>query len=153
MHPSPAVHTPALRAVGNIVTGDDLQTQVIINCGALSCLPSLLASPKKGVRKEACWTISNITAGNSNQIQSVIDANIIPPLINLLTNAELDVKREAAWAISNATSCGTSEQIDFLAAQGCIPALCDLLDIQDTKIVQPSKQRLENATSLLGLRH
>ena len=151
MHPSPAVHTSALRAVGNIVTGDDLQTQVIINCGALSCLPSLLASPKKGVRKEACWTISNITAGNSNQIQSVIDANIIPPLINLLTNAELDVKREAAWAISNATSCGTSEQIDFLAAQGCIPALCDLLDIQDTKIVPVALEGLENILKSGGL--
>lgn len=27
-HPSPAVLIPALRTVGNIVTGDDLQTQV-----------------------------------------------------------------------------------------------------------------------------
>lgn len=28
IHTSPAVQTPALRTVGNIVTGDDLQTQV-----------------------------------------------------------------------------------------------------------------------------
>jgi hypothetical protein len=28
-HPSPSVLIPALRTVGNIVTGDDLQTQVI----------------------------------------------------------------------------------------------------------------------------
>ena len=28
IHSSPAVQTPALRTVGNIVTGDDLQTQV-----------------------------------------------------------------------------------------------------------------------------
>ena len=42
MHPSPAVQTPALRTVGNIVTGDDLQTQVIINCQALPCLLALL---------------------------------------------------------------------------------------------------------------
>ena len=38
MHPSPAVRTPALRAVGNIVTGDDLQTQIAINCSVLPCL-------------------------------------------------------------------------------------------------------------------
>lgn len=38
--------------------------QVVINCGALSCLYSLLAtSHKKSIKKEACWTISNITAG------------------------------------------------------------------------------------------
>jgi hypothetical protein len=51
MHTSYAVQTPALRTVGNIVTGDDLQTQVIINVGALPCLLSLLSSPKKGIKK------------------------------------------------------------------------------------------------------
>lgn len=30
-HPSPSVLVPALRTVGNIVTGDDLQTQVSSN--------------------------------------------------------------------------------------------------------------------------
>lgn len=59
----------ALRAVGNIVTGDDLQTQVILNCSALPCLLGLLGSQKESIRKEACWTISNITAGNREQIQ------------------------------------------------------------------------------------
>lgn len=59
----------ALRAVGNIVTGDDIQTQVVLNCSVLPCLLSLLGSPKETIRKEACWTISNITAGNKNQIQ------------------------------------------------------------------------------------
>lgn len=31
-HPSPSVLIPALRTVGNIVTGDDMQTQVL-SCG------------------------------------------------------------------------------------------------------------------------
>src|SRR3954453_10694330 len=83
-HSSLSVQTPALRSVGNIVTGDDVQTQVIINCGALPALLALLSSHKEGLRKEACWTISNITAGNSEQIQAVIDAGIIPPLVQIL---------------------------------------------------------------------
>jgi len=33
-HPSPSVLIPALRTVGNIVTGDDMQTQVM-NCPQL----------------------------------------------------------------------------------------------------------------------
>ncbi|KAH8761645.1 armadillo-type protein, partial [Diaporthe sp. PMI_573] len=85
----------ALRSVGNIVTGDDVQTQVIINCGALPCLLSLLSSNKDGIRKEASWTISNITAGNSTHIQAVIDANIIPPLVHLLSNGDLQTRKEA----------------------------------------------------------
>lgn len=59
----------ALRALGNIVTGDDIQTQVVINCAVLPCLLQLLNSSKEAIRKEACWTISNITAGNRAQIQ------------------------------------------------------------------------------------
>lgn len=70
-HQSSNVLVPALRTVGNIVTGDDLQTQVIINCGALGCLLHLLkTSQKKSIKKEACWTISNITAGTKEQIQA-----------------------------------------------------------------------------------
>ena len=144
MHPSPAVQTPALRTIGNIVTGDDLQTQVIINCGALPCLLALLSSPNNRIRKEACWTVSNITAGNDIQIKSVIEANLIPPLVNLLNSAEFDIKKEAAWAISNATSGGTSEQINFLVSQGCIPPLCELLEANDAKIVTVALEGLEN---------
>jgi HEAT repeat protein len=114
-HPSPSVLIPALRTVGNIVTGDDVQTQIIINCAALPCLLRLLTeSHKKSIKKEACWTISNITAGNKDQIQSIIDAGIIPPLVALLSNAEFDIKKEAAWALSNATSGGTHPQIRYL---------------------------------------
>ena len=68
-HTSHSVVSAALRAVGNIVTGDDIQTQVILNSSALPCLFHLLSSTKESIRKEACWTISNITAGNRNQIQ------------------------------------------------------------------------------------
>lgn len=144
LNPSPAVQTPALRTVGNIVTGDDLQTQFIINNNALPCLLALLSSPKKGIRKEACWTISNITAGNKDQIQAVIDNNIIPPLVQLLTNAEFDIRKEAAWAISNATSGGSPQQIKFLVSQGCIRPLCDLLTVNDAKIVTIALEGLEN---------
>ncbi|KAL3777238.1 hypothetical protein ACHAWO_006770 [Cyclotella atomus] len=144
LNTSPAVQTPALRTVGNIVTGDDLQTQFIINNNALPCLLALLSSPKKGIRKEACWTISNITAGNKDQIQAVIDNNIIPPLIQLLANAEFDIRKEAAWAISNATSGGSPAQIKFLVTQGCIRPLCDLLTVNDAKIVTIALEGLEN---------
>lgn len=69
---SASVLVPALRTVGNIVTGNDQQTQAIINCGALNCLLMLLNNAhKKSIKKEACWTISNITAGTKDQIQAV----------------------------------------------------------------------------------
>lgn len=145
MHPSPSVLIPALRTVGNIVTGDDVQTQFIINSGALPCLLTLLThNHKKSIKKEACWTISNITAGNRAQIQAVIEAGLIGPLVNLLQTAEFDIKKEAAWAISNATSGGTHEQIKYLVSQGCIKPLCDLLVCPDPRIITVCLEGLEN---------
>ena len=52
MNNQQSVISAALRAVGNIVTGDDIQTQVIINCGALPCLLQLLSATKESIRKE-----------------------------------------------------------------------------------------------------
>ncbi|CAN4110939.1 unnamed protein product [Withania somnifera] len=145
LHPSPTVLIPALRTTGNIVTGDDAQTQYVIDNQVLPCLYQLLTqNHKKSIKKEACWTISNITAGNKAQIQAVIEANIILPLVHLLQNAEFDIKKEAAWAISNATSGGSNDQIRFLASQGCIKPLCDLLICPDPRIVTVCLEGLEN---------
>jgi len=144
LHSSFSVQTPALRTVGNVVTGDDSQTQIIINVSVLPCLLSLLSSPKKGIRKEACWTISNITAGNRAQIQAVIDAQIIPRLIGLLKMGDFDIKKEAAWALSNATSGGSPEQIRYMVDQNIIEPLCDLLATSDPRIILVALEGLEN---------
>ncbi|OVA16841.1 Armadillo [Macleaya cordata] len=145
LFPSPSVLIPALRTVGNIVTGDDIQTQCIINHQALPCLLNLLTqNHKKSIKKEACWTISNITAGNKDQIQAVIAAGIIGPLVHLLQTAEFEIKKEAAWAISNATSGGNHDQIKYLVGQGCIKPLCDLLVCNDPRIVTVCLEGLEN---------
>jgi len=145
MHKSDNVKTPALRTVGNIVTGDDNQTQIILNVGALTCLENLLQSPKKSIRKEACWTISNITAGNRSQIQAIIDAGLIKPLVELLDQkSEFEIRKEAAWALSNATSGGSPEQIRYLVQCGCIKPLCDMLSLSDPRIVLVALEGLEN---------
>lgn len=44
-HQEVKVQTAALRAVGNIVTGTDEQTQMVLNCDALSHFPDLLSHP------------------------------------------------------------------------------------------------------------
>jgi len=73
-----------LRAIGNIVTGTDEQTQIVIDSGALSVFPSLLSHHKNNIQKEAAWTMSNITAGRQAQIQQVVDHGLVPYLIGIL---------------------------------------------------------------------
>lgn len=122
-----AVATPALRAVGNIVTGDDAQTQVVLNAGVMPRLSELLTSPKKSIRKESAWAISNVTAGSQEQIQVVLNSGLVGRLLEVLTRDEVDVRKEAAWAVSNAISGGSPDQIEFLVAQGALPALVSVL--------------------------
>ena len=43
--------TPSLRAVGNIVTGSDHQTQIVLESGALRVFLSLLRHPRSNIQK------------------------------------------------------------------------------------------------------
>lgn len=69
-------------------------------------------------------------------MQAVIEANVFPMLIDIMGKAEFKTRKEAAWAITNAASGGTSDQIRYLVNLGCIPPLCNLLTVMDSKIVQ-----------------
>ena len=141
---------------------------MIINCGALPCLLTLLSAPKESIRKEVrlegpgdadpprpagpSRTSPRATASRSRPSStptSSLSSSIsrcYPGLATLATRsyhtnalqskAEFKTRKEAAWAITNASSGGTAEQIKFLVQQGCIPPLCDLLTVMDSKIVQ-----------------
>lgn len=85
-HLSVCFQTPSLRAIGNIVTGTDEQTQTVLDSGALSMFHKLLPHKKCNVQKEAAWTLSNITAGQHSQIQEVINSGLVPDLVKLLVN-------------------------------------------------------------------
>lgn len=57
-HREVKVQTAALRAVGNIVTGTDEQTQTVLNNDALSHFPALLNHPKEKINKVCKQSLS-----------------------------------------------------------------------------------------------
>jgi len=66
-------------------------------------------------------------------------------LVNVITSsADYKTRKEAAWAILNATSGGTQQQIRYLVSIGCIKPLCDMLTVQDSRIVLVTLEGLEN---------
>ena len=131
------VMTPALRSLGNIITGTDEQTDAVIKGGALPILAKLLQHSRMNLVKEAAWTVSNITAGNPDQIQTVIDAGLLPPLIEVLVRGDFKAQKEASWAVTNLTSGRSVEQIISLPRP-----FCDLLSSTHSSWPPRSLERL-----------
>ncbi|CAL8102364.1 unnamed protein product [Calicophoron daubneyi] len=132
---SPSLISPGLRVVGNLVIGDDDQTQEVIEAGLLSFVPALLNHEKSAVVKEACWMVSNITAGNVIQIQAVINHNIIPVVLEIIRKGEFRIQKEACWVISNIINGGSPDQCAYLLNQEVLGALCALLTVSDSKVI------------------
>ena len=145
VHPDPSIQTPALRTVGNIMTGDDNQTQAMIDAGVLPRFHDMLEQHNKtGIRKDACWTMSNITAGNKDQVHAVLAAGLLPSLVDALADVDFGVKTEAAWAISNATKGRVPKHIKYIVDTGIMKSLCDLLDVQDATLLTIVLEAVEN---------
>ncbi|KAF2074361.1 hypothetical protein CYY_004337 [Polysphondylium violaceum] len=138
------VYTPALRAIGNIVTGDASQTQLALDCGVLEPLTNMLLFNRKSIQKEACWALSNLTAGTSEQISQVIShPNTAGYLIDLMSHSQFEVKREACWALSNATN-GSPKVVQFLYQNKIIERFVECLDHQDTILIKVVLEGLLN---------
>ncbi|CAG4967494.1 unnamed protein product [Colias eurytheme] len=118
-HKSPAVRTPALRAVGNMLTGSDQQTDRCLSEGCLDYLTSLLHCGKPSLVKEAAWAVSNVLAGTSEQIQLAVDKGMLQHLVHVLGVDDVKCQKEAAWAITNLCLGGSPAQLDALVASGC----------------------------------
>ncbi|KAJ8707811.1 hypothetical protein PYW07_011488 [Mythimna separata] len=88
-HGSPAVRTPALRAVGNMLTGSDEQTDRCLDAGCLEHIIELLRCGKPSLMKEAAWAVSNILAGTQPQIQRAIDSGVLVHLLHVLATEDI----------------------------------------------------------------
>lgn len=136
------VQLAALKVIGNITTGDDNQTQRVIE--ALPSFVWLLDQPDIEIRREVCWALSNITAGTSEQIQAVIDSAIVPKVLEQLQSEDYKLQKEAAWTIANTVSGGTSDQVWYLIHEGSIPLICSFLRVYDAKFLILILQSVEN---------
>ncbi|OXB70877.1 UNVERIFIED_CONTAM: hypothetical protein H355_002592 [Colinus virginianus] len=106
-HSSPLVQTPALRTVGNIVTGNRDQIQCVLNEGLVPRLIELLKWGDFDVRREAAWAVSNAASGgNDQQVEFLVISGCIGPLCELLKTADVKIVSVALEALENVLRVG-----------------------------------------------
>lgn len=93
---------PALRAVGNVASGDDEHTQALMDAGVMPRLVELSRRPSGRIAREVCWIVSNVAAGTLEQRRAVFESGAAVSAIRLMATGELAIKKEAVWVIANA---------------------------------------------------
>ncbi|CAD8066995.1 unnamed protein product [Paramecium primaurelia] len=128
---------PALRILGNILTGNEEQTNVVLNCGVLQVFQNLLQNKKRTLRQEVCWSLSNIAAGSSGQVKQIIrDDQLLNSIFLLLNNETSNVIEQISFIFSNCIFSAELEDIDYLVMQhGLIQKMSLLLDMNEKIVI------------------
>lgn len=143
-YPIVYIQLPVLRILGNIVAGNALQTQSVLDAGALNFLCKTIYNEKRSVRKETCWILSNFAAGTQLQIEALISHDFLPILHEVVKKDEPEIQKEAIWAICNFTSTENKAMMEKILNQGILDVICLCLKMNDAKYIAVSLEALGN---------
>ena len=142
--------SPTLRTLGNIVTGADEHTQVVVDNGGVGALCTVLRHEKKNIRKEAVWALSNISAGTPAQIAAVL---AVPGIIDEVKRIVVEdvplVASEAIWTLANLCTGGSAAVAAHLAQCDIVEILCAQLHEQNRRSPQIVEAALDALLALL----
>jgi importin subunit alpha-1 len=129
-----AMTMPICRILGNFASGNERQTQQVLDAGVPGLLSSLLRNGTRQVRKEVCWMASNIAAGSENQISALVDTPfVLAHLVDRALNGQWAEQKEALWAISNVCTSGSAEHVRKVIHVGGIQPLVMVLRIENAE--------------------
>jgi len=129
--PQQRLRVPCLRSLGNLITGTDTQTDIVLASGLIPAMYPLLSTSNVNMRKEVCWIVSNVMAGTTSQKMMIIGpecpVKFLDALVQLLETDASDVCKEIWWVIANG-SMGKEIPKELLIPEKTVPALSRSID-------------------------
>ena len=121
----------ALLAICQLLAGDEAQTEIVLQCGAVIALKRILDSDvKPHVKQYVLMSFANLACGTAEQIEEIFKQGVTESLLRIIAHKNDDV-RVAAMVIVNMLYCGTQKQFKQLVEKQCVHALRDLLKDTD----------------------
>ncbi|CAK68058.1 unnamed protein product (macronuclear) [Paramecium tetraurelia] len=129
--------TPALKTIGNILTGNEEQTAQVLNTGVLKVFEMLLTQNySQVIQREVCWSLSNIVAGTPAQVDQILkNDSLLKSLFKQFQQGEAQIFKEMSYFLSNLISYTDLNSIGhFLTQYDCFQKMSIMLDINDETI-------------------
>jgi len=115
----------------NISAGNSLQTQTIIEKGAVPILINLLGSTNETVREQAVWTLGNIGGDSSSCRDLILQHNGLALVAQVGEMSERpSLKNNVYWTISN--FCRGKPPPAYSMVKGALPILAKAIETQTT---------------------
>ncbi|ETO20237.1 hypothetical protein RFI_16977 [Reticulomyxa filosa] len=131
-----------IRIIGNIVSGTDEQTQVVINSGFFDVIDVFLDHPKSNVQKIACWTLSNVISclEGDNKLHLFLQKEQLVKKVIALARQEkaASLRKEACWCLYNAMAGASFQQMKELVDAGFIETMVELLNLRARHLISLS---------------
>ncbi|MQL82598.1 hypothetical protein Taro_015075 [Colocasia esculenta] len=149
---------PALRSLGNLVSGDSYTTNSVLVVGheitdkVLLAIIKCMKTEHRVLKKEAAWVLSNIAVGSLEHKQLIYTSEATLLLLHLLSSAPFDIRKEAAYTLGNlcvtpSDGCGPPNiilpHLAQLVNRGCLPGFINLVRSPDIDAARLGLQFLE----------
>ena len=126
-----------IKVIGNMIFGDDVQTQILINANVFDFVNLVLTENNIILLKNGMWCLSNLGLGTIGQVATLLKSNVMERIIQIgintydrITNHQYndmleedylkDLYRETCFSIINVTINSSFQMISsFINIQNC----------------------------------
>lgn len=154
----PLLFVPALRAIGNICSGNEVNliTKFIKSGNIIQKLLVVILKNEKvssiTIMKECMWVLSNIAAGDLDHISSIVANNdMMMKIFECCFSPNLDVRKESLWIACNCVTGSNKEFAEhILTINGgeVIKVISTGLHLQDIRLIRNLMEAMENLLNL-----